>query len=387
MIQGQHLQRSFAERGGVAQTGTLLVYARHADSFADEHERATHFGIAERLARLKGYRFEGGYDPGKTYAEPVYIVPSDTLVQGPETASLGIASEGDLFGGVVPFPFVATKAITHPLVADDSARPEGWSSEFAPATHGAVHRGFTAFCLEDARHAFHRLIEDGPVRIKPVRATGGRGQAVVSSSEELDECLGQLDKADLTSCGLVLEENLEHVTTYSIGEVRVAGIVAAYCGTQRLTRDNAGQTVYGGSDLTVVRGSLGRLSGMNLPQALQIAVMQAELYDRVAVHAYPGLIASRRNYDVAQGLDHRGTWRSGVLEQSWRLGGASPAEVAALEALRSDPAAARVHASSVEIYGEAGETPPGATVYFRGHDSRVGPITKYALVSRHDVQQ
>ena len=42
--------------------------------------------------------------------------------------------------------------------------------------------------------------------------------------------------------------------------------------------------------------------------------------------------ASRRNYDVVAGLDARGQRRCGVLEQSWRVGGASPAELVALAA-------------------------------------------------------
>jgi len=42
----------------------------------------------------------------------------------------------------------------------------------------------------------------------------------------------------------VLEEELGDVTTYSVGQVRVAGLVASYCGTQSLTTDNSGATVY-----------------------------------------------------------------------------------------------------------------------------------------------
>jgi hypothetical protein len=386
MRDGQHSDHTFAEREPMEEKGTLLVYAPEGDSFTDEHECATHFRIAERVAALKGYRFEGGFDPGRTYSGPIFIVPTDTLVEGPQIKALGITGHDGLFGGVVPFPFVATKAITHPLVAEDAERPEGWSWQFASATRDAVHRGFTAFCPKDARRAFRRLFEMGPVRVKPVRATGGRGQVVVSSAEALDDCLAQLDEAELASCGLVLEENLADVVTCSIGEIHVAGLVAAYYGTQRLTRDNSGRTVYGGSDLTVLRGSLDELRRSRLPQELQIAATQAGLYDRAAREAYPGLIASRRNYDVAQGLDHRGTWRSGVLEQSWRVGGASPAEIAALEAFRSEPALTRVRASSIEAYGEPCEPPPHATIYFRGHDGRVGPITKYALVSHDDIQ-
>jgi hypothetical protein len=51
----------------------------------------------------------------------------------------------------------------------------------------------------------------------------------------------------------VLEEDLAGVTTYSVGQVRVAGLVASYCGTQRLTPDNTGEAVYGGSELLVAR--------------------------------------------------------------------------------------------------------------------------------------
>lgn len=45
---------------------------------------------------------------------------------------------------------------------------------------------------------------------------------------------------------MVLEEQLEKVTTYSVGQVRVANIVSSYWGTQRLTRNNHGAEVYGG---------------------------------------------------------------------------------------------------------------------------------------------
>ena len=102
------------------------------------------------------------------------------------------------------------------------------------------------------------------------------------------------------------------------------------------------------------------------------------------MECFPGMFASRRNYDVIQGTDAAGRRRSGVLEQSWRVGGASGAEIAALEAFRAEPALRAVRASTVEDYGEAAPPPPpGATVYFRGVDERVGPITKYATVEPH----
>src|SRR3954463_7685949 len=99
--------------------------------------------------------------------------------------------------------------------------------------------------------------------------------------------------------------------------------------------------------------------------------------------AFPGMILSRRNYDVAQGYDGRRQLRSGVLEQSWRIGGASGAEIAALEAFRANPALEVVRASTMEIYGDR-DPPPHATVYFRGVDEEVGPMTKYAMAEPHD---
>lgn len=98
---------------------------------------------------------------------------------------------------------------------------------------------------------------------------------------------------------------------------------------------------------------------------------------------FPGTLVSRRNYDVLRGLDAAGRPRSGVLEQSWRMGGASGAEIVALEAFRADPGRHVVRARTVEVYGPS-HMPPGATVYFHGTDEQVGPITKYVQVESYD---
>ena len=61
------------------------------------------------------------------------------------------------------------------------------------------------------------------------------------------------------------------------------------------------------------------------------------------------------------------------------MGGASGAEVAALEAFRAEPTLDAICVSTFETYGEA-EPPPHAIVYFRGTDERIGPMTKYTIV-------
>lgn len=90
------------------------------------------------------------------------------------------------------------------------------------------------------------------------------------------------------------------------------------------------------------------------------------------------MILTRRNYDVIEGTDAAGQRRIGVLEQSWRVGGASGAEIAAFEAFRDEPDTQAVRCSTIEVYAEV-DPPAGATVYFHGVDPVVGAMTKYAV--------
>jgi hypothetical protein len=361
----------------------VVEYSPHGGGFTDTHERITRAAVAKRLAALTGFDYAGDYDPSARYPGRIYFVPSTTLVGVEQVDRLEISGEHDLFGGVVPYPFVATKAITHPLVEPGAYAPEGWSDTFPRDVQSAVLEGYSVFTPEQAYAAGERLLEHGPVRLKPVHATAGRGQRVIRSLTELAEALAGINAAELADAGLVLEENLAAVTTYSVGQVRVADLAATYYGSQRLTTDNTGEEVYGGSDLVVVRGDFDALMQLSLPENIRVAVEQARTYD-AATSVFPGLFASRRNYDVAQGTNARGQWRSGVLEQSWRVGGATGAEIAALEAFRADPDLQVVHTSTFEVYGESQAPPPHATVYFRGLDEHVGWLTKYAVVRAHD---
>lgn len=348
-----------------------------------QHERVVHAALAERLAALLGLTYGGDYDPTRRYEAQPYLVPSGTVVGLREAQALGLCGESDLFGGVVPQAFVETKAITHPLIRPDAAAPVGWSRDFSTQVKGSVLAGYSVFSLEDARDAGRRLLHEGSVRIKPVRATGGRGQQRVDDSDALDQALFALDEQELAEYGLVLEAHLEHVTTFSVGQVRVGGRLASYYGTQRLTEDNAGNEVYGGSDLVVVDGDFEALLALDLTETTRLAVSQAQVYDEAASACYRNFFASRRNYDIAQGIDGRSQPRSGVLEQSWRIGGASSAEIAALELFRQGTGARVVRASSLEIYGRERPAPAGATILYQGQDDEVGFVTKCVVVEQY----
>ena len=355
---------------------TVVTYSCRA---ARHHENVTLRELARRLAMIKGYDFAEEFDPARRYPGALYFVPNDTLVGIAAAQSLGIEHEQDLFGGVVPFPFAATKTITHRLPDADSRSPEGWSPEFANRVRDVVLPGYSAFSTRDARVAGARLLELGRVRIKRPAGIGGLGQSVVGDERALEAQLQSLDDDALLRDGLVLEQDLAEVVTHSVGQVCVGDMRVSYCGVQRPTTNHHGEQVYGGSDLIIARGDFDRLMKLMLAPEVKTAIDQARAYNAAAMTSFRDMFASRCNYDIAQGVDNRGQWRSGVLEQSWRMGGASAAEVAALEAFRADTSLDVVRASTTEVYA-TGSVPADAVVYFRGVDEHAGAMTKYVRI-------
>jgi hypothetical protein len=347
------------------------------------HEQIARAAMARQLATLLGYDFGGDYDPDQHRSGHIYFVPQHTLLRE-QSEQLGIRNEGDLYGGVVPDYFVATKAITHAAVDLDAHVPEAWSHHLAEHLRGVVLPGYSAFSVADLRRAALSLLHQGRVRIKGARGIGGGGQWVVGHETDLDEGIEKLDAGELHEHGAVVEQNYELAQTYSIGEVSAAGLRIAYYGLQSVTRNHHGHDVYGGSDLHIVRGELADLLRLDVPVNVKVAIRQAATYDAAVGKAFPQFFASRRNYDVLQGLDRNGHFVSGVLEQSWRIGGASPAEIAAIEAFKSDPGMHRAHASIREIYSAAAPVPPHAHVLYHGVDEQVGWLLKYSVIEPED---
>jgi hypothetical protein len=358
-------------------TDGVSAFAEPGNAWGNEHDRASRAILLSRVAALLNITVAPPCCADVSAPGRRLLVPGEALTRSVADRA-GIRRRDQLLGGVVPAAFVGTKAITHGLLDETAVRPPLWSTRMREELGDAVLRGFTVFDAADARRAGRALLRIGPVRIKDVCAKAGLGQLVVEDATALDAAIAEQDAADLAEHGLVLEENLVDVVTYSVGAVELGGRRISYWGSQNLVTDHQDREVYGGSDLFVVPGDLDALAALDLPEGLARAVAFAARFDRAAHLAYPDLLLTRRNYDVIEGIDAEGRRRIGVLEQSWRVGGASGAEIAALEAFRDDPALGSVRCSTVEVYGRV--TPPtGATLYYAGDDPVVGPMTKYAM--------
>jgi hypothetical protein len=208
---------------------------------------------AQLIAKLKGCDFRGHYEATHDYSPSIFFVPDDVLLRE-EASELGIRGPGDFYGGVVPHPFVKTKAIRHQLVEGDARRPQGWSAAFAEKVRDVTLPGYTVFNADDARLAARRMLDRGPVRVKQPLGASGRGQTLVTAVDQLERFLEQFDADEMATYGLVLEENLREFRTVSVGHIALDSRTIAYYGTQRRVQDNDGRAIYGGSDLVCLRG-------------------------------------------------------------------------------------------------------------------------------------
>ncbi|MHC8385215.1 DUF3182 family protein [Pseudomonas sp. LB3P14] len=360
-----------------------LVVAHSVRPEAPLHEVETNRALARWLAQILGLKYGGSYDPELHNGRDLYLLPTQTLVGVAAARQLGVKGPEDLWGGYVDHDFICTKAISHGLLNRHAFAPDGWAPLFSERVRNVVLDGLSVFSLEDARPAAEHLLYSGPIRIKPIHACAGRGQEVIKSLDQFDAILARPDAKTLFTEGVVLEQDLDQVITHSVGQSFIGDKVLSYCGDQYLTKDGQGEQVYGGSNLLVVQGSYDDLLELELTDDVQLAIRQAQVFDRAADEAYPGFYASRRNYDIAQGVDSNGKQRSGVLEQSWRMGGASSAEVAALQSFVKHPGMRAIRVTSVETYIDQ-PLPTDAIEVYRGPAQNSDFLLKYVTVKSYD---
>ena len=355
-----------------------LVVACSLDPAATPADRRTHEALAAWLAQIQGLDFRAEPPTHRQPGQQFYWVPDATVVGRDQAAEFAIQGPLDLFGGFVERAYQAGKSIVHPLIERPTLTPPGWNEAFAKRVQPLVLDGHSAFCHNDALRCASARLQRGPQRLKPAASRGGQGQRVVADTDQLAEALACYEERDYHA-GLVIEDDLDEAQTHSVGQVMINGVLLSYHGVQQRNRSPRGELVYGGSDLLVVRGDFDCLLALDLVESVKQAIRQAVRFDQATHQLLPSFFASRRNYDIAQGLDWQGRRCSGVLEQSWRIGGASGAELAALEAFVADPALCVVRASTFEIFDDR-PLPDNARVLYRGPDEHGDLLMKYAMV-------
>src|SRR5262245_53473675 len=160
--------------------GGVVVYLPRFGKPMQWHHKVVLDACAKAIAKIKACAFAGHYELGSDYSDPLFVVPSDTLLVD-EASRLGIGSSNDLYGGVVPHLFLKTKAITHGLIDRHAECPLGWSTAFAERVREIVLPGYTIFSNRDARLAERRMLTPEPIRLKtPLSAAGTVKTAVAT---------------------------------------------------------------------------------------------------------------------------------------------------------------------------------------------------------------
>lgn len=353
------------------------VVCRPSDS---PHNVASVEALATRLSALTGRQLLPtlqSFDEN----DGTFFVPTFALVRQNGDPEMNVER---FYGGIVHHGFMTTKLVTHPHWHEDDNLPEGWAGSFAACLQDCVLSGFSVFSHRHALEAASTLLKTHKVRFKNPYASGGKDQTVIETVRSLDGFLGSVSDDDIAK-GLVVEEDVENSTTYSVGQVQIENRIASYLGRQYTSHDRDGNEVYAGSRLRMVRGGWDALlHQLQSPVARRI-VENARRYDEAA-RQHLGLVASRRNYDVLVGPITENGVRCGVLEQSWRVGGASPAEVLAMEKLAQDETVTAVQAVLRENYDQTPTLREDDFVVYVGDDDFGRPLHKYARIEKiyHD---
>lgn len=335
-----------------------LIAHQQAKKVFSEADQMTQQLLSQRLATLLNLQLvtpKEPFAPDSLEPSECFYVPNHTLLPQ-EADALSIKSLHDLYGGVVPYAFLLNKTLSHPIHHLSMDSPEGWNNDLALALQPYVLKGRSAFNTQDALWTAEGLIHNGPLRIKLASANAGRGQWIVNNHEEVVDLLNQAQYQPFFEQGVIFEEALHNTVTFTIGQTEIGNHIISYCGEQEVTMDLKDQPAYGGSAISVVRGGYDQLESALIFDQHKEALRLVQQYERHIFNAFPQIYASRRNYDVLQGTNANGHKCLSVIDHSWELGGASMAELLALEAFAADSSLHRIRTWTKERYVSVKDT-------------------------------
>lgn len=330
-----------------------------ADTFVIQRNHS----LAGFLAKLTGRKYQGDLSLNTKIDSRDILFPHKSL---PVSAGeeLGVTSQNQIFGSVIE-PIYAEKSIFHPLINKPEVAPRNFPHKFPKQLFEskATLPGYTVFCLDDALSAFELLKLQGVVvRLKDPQGSSGTKQLIVASRTEVEEFVKSIDPSKLKALGLVLESNLINssdpkaaLRAYSAGWTVIDGKIYSYIGEQMFGETGTVDR-YLGTKLYMVRGTTNNLIDFAKEKKLQ-SILQCLSKVKRAMVFLPYLIGSRINFDFLVGIpetlpaNRYIKERTYVVEQSFRVGGATPAELLGIQYLNTHKNAEIVTAISRVHYG------------------------------------
>ncbi len=185
-----------------------------------------------------------------------------------------------------------------------------------------------------ARYVQQQLSQGNRVRVKDARESDGAGQYTVDTVEDAIERVNDLSvKQD--SEVVVMPHLTKVFDRISIGSISL-GAYRNYCyvGREITSTDNAGREVYGGTDLGLYRAydldARDRvIESFDIdPELVKIGETAIQMYGAMCIQV------GRVSMDVLNGETDNGDSIRSAVDVTPRVGGATPAEVLAIAAMR-----------------------------------------------------
>ena len=312
---------------------------------------------AEHILQRNG-RLAASLAEAQKFSQPYYFLPTPiTQEQGEKH---GIQSADDFYGAMVDHLQHADKGQLHEIVPEADNVPAHYSAEFARAVREVVLPGYTAYSKEDAIKAYLKLKKELPdgdkIRLKDPSASDCDRQFVLESEAHLRAILDRIFHPFPFENGLVLEQNLNDVSTTTGGKVRVNGSTYQFIGNQVETSipnpEGGTKTVYGGGDLLITNGFLPQEMLSSNQQELTLRLGHTyDAYANLAPHV------SRISFDMVSGLDSHGNEVQGITDPTMRVGGNDPSVIESMHHLNDTTR--RVKAQTRLVYASSNDYPNG----------------------------
>lgn len=223
---------------------------------------------------------------------------------------------------------------------------DGYKSVLYDGTLGRYSYGEVARSPEEAGAlAIDEAKKGNRLRLKDPLESDAQGQYVAASYEEAVEIFIEADRDVLVAMPHMVQiDGRYSVGRIDLGEYGTFGYIG-----REVTTQNDGQEVYGGCDIALAHHPLITV-GSEAGRKLEIPdfVVAMGLY---AINRYHGVAThiGRVSFDVLSGYTDNGQHLADVVDITPRVGGTTPAEVLAIEHLRSSNEL-QAYARSVLVY-------------------------------------